>query len=165
MLREKVEKGLNICTSTEPCNGCPYLNERNCSLSMVADALALLKEQEELLRKLQKDKDKLCLEISGWKHKFHDAPPKFVSQGIVDQICWERDTALSQLEEIGKGLGSKMDDIVALLKEQEAVEPILVCEGWNKHHNNYVCPRCGYDVFYEQNYCSECGVRFLWEGR
>ena len=44
--REKVEKGLNICTSTEPCNGCPYLNERNCSLAMVADALALLKEWE-----------------------------------------------------------------------------------------------------------------------
>ena len=44
--REKIEKGLRICTSKEPCNGCPYLNERNCSLSMVADALAMLKEQE-----------------------------------------------------------------------------------------------------------------------
>lgn len=86
---------------------------------MACDALALLKEQDERLRKLQKDKDKLCFEISEWKHKFHDAPPKFVSQGVVNQICWERDTALSQLEQIGKGLGSKMDDIVALLKEQE----------------------------------------------
>lgn len=47
--REKVEKGLRICTSKEPCNGCPYLNERNCSLSMVADALALLEEQEPIL--------------------------------------------------------------------------------------------------------------------
>lgn len=46
---EKVEKGLRICTSKEPCNGCPYLNERNCSLSMVADAFELLKEQEEKL--------------------------------------------------------------------------------------------------------------------
>ena len=55
-------------------------------------------------------------------------------------------------------------DALALLKEQEAVEPILVREGWNKHHNNYVCPRCDNDVFYEQNYCTECGVRFLWEG-
>ena len=44
--REKIEKGLRICTSKEPCNGCPYLNERNCSLSMVADTLALLKEQK-----------------------------------------------------------------------------------------------------------------------
>lgn len=35
-------------------------------------ALELLKEQEELLRKLQKDKDKLCLDVSEWKHKFYD---------------------------------------------------------------------------------------------
>ena len=83
------------------------------------DAIAMLKEQEELLRKLQNNKNKLCLEVSEWKHKFHDAPPKFVSQGVVDQIRWERDVALSQLEQIGKGLGSKMDDIVALLKEQD----------------------------------------------
>jgi hypothetical protein len=47
--REKVEKGLRICTSKEPCNGCPYLNERNCSLSMVADTLALLDEQSSLI--------------------------------------------------------------------------------------------------------------------
>ena len=44
--KEKVKKGLDICTSKEPCNGCPYLKERNCSLAMVADALALLKEQD-----------------------------------------------------------------------------------------------------------------------
>ena len=72
----------------------------------ITDAISLLKEQEELLRKLQKDKDRLCLEVSEWKHKFYDAPPKFVPQGIVDQIVFERDTALSQLEQLGKGLGS-----------------------------------------------------------
>ena len=45
--REKVEKGLNICNSiNHPCNECPYVGERNCSLAMVTDALALLKEQE-----------------------------------------------------------------------------------------------------------------------
>lgn len=58
-----------------------------------------------------------------------------------------------------------LNDVLAMLKDQEAVEPILVREGWNKYHNNYVCPRCDNDVFYEQNYCLECGVRFLWEGR
>jgi len=97
----------------------PACTSEGVELDMFREVLALLKEQEERLRKLQKDKDKLCLEVSEWKHKFHDTPPKFVSQGVVDQICWERDTALSQLEQIGKGLGSKMDDIVALLKEQE----------------------------------------------
>ena len=52
-----------------------------------------------------------------------------------------------------------------LLKEQEAVEPTLIREGRNKNYNDYVCPRCDNEVVYEQNYCSECGVRFLWEGR
>lgn len=51
--REKVEKGLNICTSAEPCNGCPYLGERNCSLEMVKDTLALLKEQDHLIENLE----------------------------------------------------------------------------------------------------------------
>jgi len=52
-----------------------------------------------------------------------------------------------------------------LLKEQEAVEPTLIREGRNKNYNDYVCPRCDNVVVYEQNYCSECGVQFLWEGR
>ena len=52
-----------------------------------------------------------------------------------------------------------------LLKELEAVEPTLIREGRNKNYNDYVCPRCDHDVFYEQNYCLECGVRFLWEDR
>ena len=50
-----------------------------------------------------------------------------------------------------------------LLKEQEAVEPTLIREGRNKNYNDYVCPRCDNEVVYEQNYCSECGVQFLWE--
>ena len=51
------------------------------------------------------------------------------------------------------------------LKEQEAVEPTLIREGRNKYYNTYVCPRCDNDVVYEQNYCSECGVKFMWESR
>ena len=56
-----------------------------------------------------------------------------------------------------------INDALALLKEKEAVEPILIREGRNKYYNDYVCPRCDNEVVYEQNYCSECGVRFLWE--
>ena len=58
-----------------------------------------------------------------------------------------------------------VEDAIALLTEQEEVKPILIREGRNKHYNDYVCPRCDNEVVYEQNYCSECGVRFLWEGR
>lgn len=56
-------------------------------------------------------------------------------------------------------------DAIALLKKQEAVEPTLMRIGRNKYYNDYICPRCDNEVVYEQNYCSECGVRFLWEGR
>ena len=92
------------------CADCPYYVNDNSHIQCVndlhEDTITLLKEQDELLHKLQKDKDRLCLEVSEWKHKFYDAPPKFVPQGIVDQIVFERDTALSQLEQLGKGLGS-----------------------------------------------------------
>jgi hypothetical protein len=52
-----------------------------------------------------------------------------------------------------------------LLKQQEAVEPILKREGLNKYYNYYVCPCCDEEVVYDQNYCSECGAKFMWEGR
>lgn len=56
-------------------------------------------------------------------------------------------------------------DVLELMKEQEAVKPILRREGRNKNYNDYACPRCDNEVVYEQNYCSECGVRFLWKGQ
>lgn len=37
------------------------------------------------------------------------------SQLYEDQIKWERDVALRQLSEIGKGFGERMDDIIDLL--------------------------------------------------
>ena len=78
---EKVIKGLQ--THADGCGyrshhcdamECPYrYGDESCDIEeMCRDALALLKEQERLLRKLQNDKDKLCLEVSEWKHKFHD---------------------------------------------------------------------------------------------
>ena len=39
---------------------------------LVRDTLALLKEQEELLHKKQKDIDSLCVEISELKHQKHN---------------------------------------------------------------------------------------------
>ena len=67
---------LEICGENDDCSGCcPYGDEGetfNCRSKLMADALNLLKEQDELLHKKQKDIDRLCNEISGWKHKFHD---------------------------------------------------------------------------------------------
>ena len=64
-----------------------------------------------------------------------------------------------------KACNELLRDALELLEEREAVEPTLIREGRNKNYNDYVCPRCDNEVVYEQNYCSECGVQFLWEGR
>lgn len=63
------------------------------------------------------------------------------------------------------GVNEAYNIAIQALKEQEAVEPTLIREGRNKNYNDYVCPRCDNEVVYEQNYCSECGIPFLWEGR
>ena len=165
MDQEKVIKELEdakiILTKAVDRGGAMYVMSAFNCLNSVTRAIDLLKEQEELLRKLQNDKDKLCLEVSKWKHKFHDAPPKFVSQEVVDQIHWERDTALLQLEQIGKGLGSKMDDIVALLKEQDAVEPN---EGADPNESHWNCGACGYPLWEDEKYCAHCGRQVKWDG-
>ena len=76
---------------------------------------------------------------------------------------------MSDREKVINDLQMKIEELeerlAIVLEWQEAVEPILIREGRNKHYNDYVCPRCDNEVVYEQNYCSECGVQFLWEGR
>lgn len=46
---EKVIKGLNCCTHTDgtECPNCPYRQDNDCVEALIADALALLKEQGE----------------------------------------------------------------------------------------------------------------------
>jgi hypothetical protein len=62
-------------------------------------------------------------------------------------------------------MGDMARDALELLKEQEAVEPILKRKGKSKMYNDYVCPVCDNEVVYGQCYCSECGKPFLWERR
>ena len=78
-----------------------------------------------------------------------DDCPYYIRPNNESGLCWDR----------------LMTDALALLKEQNAVKPILRREGRNKNYNDYECPRCDNEVVYEQNYCSECGVQFLWEDR
>ena len=79
MDREKVIKGLEChAKGARGCLfDCPYGNENGCQLLLCSDALAMLKEQEELLHKKEKDIDKLCVEISRLKHQIHDNEPTF----------------------------------------------------------------------------------------
>ncbi len=62
------------------------------------------------------------------------------------------------------------EEILALLKEQEAVRPILT--PWTVNDDGEVtvykmeCGKCGIQFYYEdQKYCSECGTPILWGGR
>lgn len=49
---EKVIKGLGYCANESKCAGtdCPYWESNDCSTEIMRDALALLKEQEPVVR-------------------------------------------------------------------------------------------------------------------
>jgi len=53
--REKVIEGLKYCTLTDgiECPNCPYRHEDDCIEMLTADALALLKEQQERIETLE----------------------------------------------------------------------------------------------------------------
>ena len=50
-------------------------------------------------------------------------------------------------------------DVLALLKEQEAVKPFSDDDG------GYWCSSCHEDIVWHQKFCSNCGKPVLWEGR
>ena len=59
---------------------------------------------------------------------------------------------------------------IELLKEQEAVEPIITPWAEDEDGNIVVakreCGKCGYQFFTERpNFCENCGTPILWEGR
>lgn len=57
-------------------------------------------------------------ELAKQARKVQEYIENSVPMDVCDQFKWERDVCLGQLEEIGKDLGSKMDDIVALLPKK-----------------------------------------------
>ena len=85
------------------------------------------------------------------------------SKEVLTQIRWERDIAISQLEEIGKSLGEKMDDV-----------KIIVTAIWiEKRHGYLECSNChcdtnrldkhgypiGQDIKHNKpKYCPHCGA-------
>ena len=95
---------------------------------MACDALALLKEQEERLRKLQNDKDKLCLEVSEWKHKYHDRQLK--EQEAV--------TPYIDIDE------AKCPNCKVKLTRQELIGDNVLYEDFFDY-----CPHCGRSVKWE----------------
>lgn len=83
---------------------------------------------------------------------------------VYEQVKWERDVAISQLEDIGCGLGRKMEDIKEAIEKQKAKKVINKGQG---QEAECMCPNCGKylgndaDWYYDQTkYCSNCGQAF-----
>jgi len=59
--REKVVKGLEYhlkeLSIGKTCYECPYFGDNPCEIQLIANALELLKEQEELIEQLEHDLD------------------------------------------------------------------------------------------------------------
>lgn len=74
---------------------------------------------QEVISDIYKDADSAvegaCIEI--WSRVKEIPAADVVSCGAYDQTDWERCVALTQLKEIGKGLGERMDD----------VRPVVMC--------------------------------------
>ena len=87
-----------------------------------------------------------CTEITMCERKQRDADilselPTIDS--VIDQIRWERDTAIEQLAEIGKGLGERMDDVVKVVrcKDCKYYNYIGICNetSWAVTEDSYCC--------------------------
>lgn len=58
-------------------------------------------------------------------------------QEIIKQIRWERDTAIAQLAEIGKGLGERMDDVEKVVRCKDC--KFASYEPYKDFINVYIC--------------------------
>lgn len=85
------------------------------------------------------------------------------SKEVLTQIGWERDIAISQLEEIGKNLGEKMDDVKVVINAKwiEKRHGYLECS--NCHCDTNRLDKHGYPIGQDikhnkPKYCPHCGA-------
>jgi hypothetical protein len=57
----------------------------------------------------------------------------------------------------------KAVEALELLREQEAVTPIKVRQGWNEYFSYFLCPVCKNDITFHQSYCEDCGRKMKWD--
>ena len=60
--------------------------------------------------------------------------------GAFEQIKWERDVAIEQLNELGLSLGQKVDHVKEAIEKQETKFVAY-------QNGSYVCPTCGEPTF------------------
>lgn len=79
-----------------------------------------------------------------------------VKQSVYNQVRWERDTAIEQLFQIGKGLGERMDDIVKVVRCKDCINWERT---WTTHSPDYhYCSFIEY-LTYESFYCAKAERR------
>lgn len=87
-----------------------------------------------------------------------DDDKQMVSRAVLRQAMWERDIALKQLSEIGKGLGEKMDDVAPVVHGKFVQDGPRFRGGVDWWH----CSNCGKlvsGVEARYKFCPECGAK------
>ena len=90
-----------------------------------------------------------------------------ISKGLYEQIKWERDVALAQLEEYGVSLGEKAD--VAEVRHGKWIG--IDSSFWKPTHSSdipvfrktYRCSECRRRTAIAENYCPNCGAYMMGE--
>lgn len=79
-----------------------------------------------------------------------------VPKSVLEQVMWERDIAIEQLGEIGKGLGEKMNDVRPVVRGKWVRK--VEFDGVLKREY-FVCSECGQTRMLNfHNYCPNCGA-------
>ena len=86
----------------------------------------------------------------------------FMALACLGQYMWERDVAISQLEELGLSLGQKVDHVKEAFDKQ--VTKDIITEKYF-YGENYYCPYCKKYLGADHNnlkdvkYCDKCGQK------
>ena len=79
-----------------------------------------------------------------------------VSKGLYEQIKWERDVALAQLEEYGVSLGEKADVVEVRHGRWKSTGVLVGLMNFEYFYRCTACGRRGGDT--KTNYCPHCGA-------
>lgn len=113
------------------------------------------KDAELVLRQFKKGfrrTDEICA-VNGCILEIQDMDSvDVVSRGVLDQVCWERDAAIGQLESYGISLGEKADVTKVVHGHWIKAE----CSEKNGDSN---CSECDHWDWSDCKYCSNCGAK------
>lgn len=134
-LFELINQGQLKCVD---CKNCDYSGKEFCGNRKLVDYLidngvTFDKDINALTKKVAR------LEKSNrnWRRKHQRLKADAVSRGYHDQVRWERDVAIEQLEDYGICLGEKAC-VVKL-----PYEPTPFLKDNNPHNTDAYCPECG----------------------